>query len=44
MSNDDIKNNPSLDKLREEAEQFRAFRKVWPVLKPLAKLFKGCAK
>src|SRR3990172_7539155 len=39
MSNDEIKNNPSLNKLREEAKRFRAFRKVWPILRPLAKIF-----
>ncbi|MBC8506319.1 MAG: hypothetical protein ISR58_13215 [Anaerolineales bacterium] len=39
MSNDEIKNNPSLSKLKKEAEQFRAFRKVWPILRPFAKMF-----
>ncbi|MGD2158112.1 MAG: hypothetical protein PVG14_06535 [Anaerolineales bacterium] len=37
MSNDEIKDTPSLSKLKEDVEQFRAFRKVWPWLKPLAR-------
>ena len=38
MNNNEIKNNPSLSKLRKDAEGFRAFRKVWPILKPFAKM------
>jgi hypothetical protein len=38
MSNSEIKDNPSLSKLRDEAKRFRTFRKVWPILRPLAKL------
>jgi len=39
MSENEIKNNPSLHKLRDDVEQFRNFRKIWPILKPLAKVF-----
>ena len=37
MSHEEIENNPSLKKLRDEAEKFGAFQKVWPILRPLAK-------
>ena len=40
MSEDEIKNNPSLRKLREDGSTFRNFLKIWPLLKPLAKILK----
>jgi len=38
MSEEEIKNSPSLKNLREDAEQFRNLRKAWPILKPFARL------
>lgn len=34
----EIQNNPSLKKLKEDTEQFGNFRKIWPFLRPFAKL------
>jgi len=36
--NEEIKDNPSLKKLREDVEELRAFKKVWPLCKPFARL------
>jgi hypothetical protein len=38
MSEEEIKDNPRLKKLREDAEQFRNFGRIWPILRPFAKL------
>jgi hypothetical protein len=38
MSEEEIKNNPSLKKLREDAAQFRSFKKAWQILRPFARL------
>lgn len=38
MSDEEIKNNPSLRKLRHDAEGFRRFGKAWPILRPVARL------
>lgn len=38
MNDDEIKNNPTFSELRKNAEQFIAARKVWPFLRPAAKL------
>jgi len=38
LNEEDIKNNPSLEKLREDTELFRNFKNAWPILKPFARL------
>jgi hypothetical protein len=38
LNEDEIKNNPSLKKLREDAESIRRLKGVWPILKPFARL------
>jgi hypothetical protein len=38
MNEDDIQNNPSLKKLKEDAELFRNLNHAWPLLKPFARL------
>lgn len=39
MKPDEIKDIPSIKKLREEANQFMNFKKGWPFLKPILRLF-----
>jgi len=38
MSDDEIKDIDSLKKLSRDAEQFAAFKKLWPSVKPVAKM------
>jgi hypothetical protein len=39
MNDDDIKDSPHFKKLRDEAEQLDNFKKLWPLMKPLAQAF-----
>src|SRR5690349_12162824 len=38
MSDQPIKDNPSLKKIRKDAESFSAFKKAWPFLRPFFRL------
>ncbi len=38
MNEEDIQDNPSLKELRENADQFRAIKGWWPILRPLARM------
>ena len=38
MSENDIRKIPSLIKLTEESQNFQAFKKVWPLLRPIARI------
>ncbi len=44
MSEDKIKNNPSLKKLSDDAKDLENIKKIWPILKPFARLFGGDTK
>jgi hypothetical protein len=37
MNGEDIEDNPTFKKLKEDAEEFRRFGRVWPLLRPIAK-------
>ena len=39
MDDNDIKENPRFKKLREDAEQLNSFKKFWPILKPIFRIF-----
>lgn len=44
MSGNEIRENPSLSELKKQADQLKAFRRAWPILKPFARLLRADTK